>query len=420
MVQDPIPATIERKSSKLHFIIGVFWLTYWMANLYIGFAQIIAFLDYYVMTALLLVYIVFARPISLIQAAQIPSMWLWVMSAAIPAIMYIDAAYGGFSFSEMSTRIVYLSALGGMTLVLLDENRVTLIRTAARLALAITVSLNFLDLVITLPFERSELRAAGLWMDPNISAAALCSMLLIAVHPLRATRLDLIIVSITLVAILATFSRSGMLFGLLLAVVYFFSPGGRESLRTGSRIAMGLALAVTFTIAGGILIQIFAIDLSMAWRIESLLTLNIGDASAQARLTRANFGIQRALEFFWTGRGLGAASFYSLHSHNAYIAILYDYGIIGLTFYVTMISQGIFQMLRYGWRRALVPGLLSTNLLYYGMFAHTVPDTAGMSIALVVFMLKIFIDPPQENKTQTSQIEPPEEVPGLLQPEHAQ
>ena len=90
---------------------------------------------------------------------------------------------------------------------------------------------------------------------------------------------------------------------------------------------------------------------------------------------------------------MGANDYYGVHSHNSYVAVLYNYGFFGLLLYVGLISQGLFLMLRHGWKRAIVPGLLSLNLMYYSMFAHTVPNAAGLSIPFLIFMLKMYIDP---------------------------
>lgn len=397
----PTPDLDQGKKWTLHYIIGVFWITYWIANLYIAFSYLVPFFDYYVATAILLSYVAFARPTSLIEVATKPMMWVWVLTAAIPVVMYLDSSFGGYSTAAYKVRIVYLSALGGMALVLLETNRERLLRDAATLSLGITVVLNFVDLVVTLPMSRAPDRAAGLWGDPNIAAAALCSLLIISVNPLRASGRDLLIVAVTLLAILITFSRSGIIFGSFLALVYLVAPKKNSGPSPFVRIGIGIAAALALAIISTIAIAVFDIQLSESWRITSLLALDTSDTSSQGRLDRLVWSLERAGDFFWTGRGLGAIDYYGVYSHNSYVTVLYDFGIGGLALYVLLISQGLFQMVRHGWKRALVPGLLSLNLLYYSMFAHTLPVAAGMSIPLVIFMLKMFIDPPPEQPNQS-------------------
>ena len=48
---------------------------------------------------------------------------------------------------------------------------------------------------------------------------------------------------------------------------------------------------------------------------------------------------ERAADFFWTGGGLGEGDYYGVYSHNAFVTVLYDYGIGGLTLYTVLISQ---------------------------------------------------------------------------------
>lgn len=401
---NPLPIPEEETPAKkwtLHYFIGIFWITYWIGNLYIAFDYLVPFLDYYVVTGLLLVYIAFVRPTSFIEVFSKPMMWVWVLTAAIPMVMYLDSSYGGFSYGAMKLRIIYLSAIGGMALILLEDNREKLLHDAALIALGLTVILNFVDMVIPLPMSRAPGRAAGLWADPNISAAALCSLLIVVVNPRRLTVRDLFIVAVTLLAILITFSRSGIIFAAFLGVVYLFAPDGENGPSAGTRwsIAVGAIIALTF--ASIIAIAVFDIELTASWRITSLLSGDASDTSSQGRILRFTWALERAMEFFWTGRGLGANQYYGLHSHNAYLATLYNYGFFGLLLYLFLVSQGLFIMLRYGWKRAIVPGLLSLNLLYYGMFAHTVPNAAGLSIPFVIFMLKMYIEPlPERPQTQ--------------------
>lgn len=397
----PTPDLDQGKKWTLHYFIGVFWITYWIANLYIAFSYLVPFFTYYVATAILLSYVAFVRPASLIEIATKPMIWVWLLTAAIPLVMYLDSSFGSYSTGAYKVRIVYLSAVGGMALVLLETNRERLVRDAATLSLGITVVLNFVDLVVTLPMSRAPDRAAGLWGDPNIAAAALCSLLIIAVNPRRSSRRELLLVAVTLLAILITFSRSGIIFGAFLALVYLVAPDKNSGPSPFVRIGIGLAAALALAIVSTIAIAVFDIQLSESWRITTLFQLDASDTSSQGRVDRLMWSLERASDFFWTGRGLGAVDYFGVYSHNAFITILYDYGIAGLTFYVLLISQGLFQMIRHGWRRALVPGLLSLNLLYYSMFAHTLPVAPGMSIPLVIFMLNMFIDAPPKRPHQS-------------------
>ena len=151
----------QEKKWSLHYIVGVFWMTYWMANLYLGFSFILPFLTYYVMTGILLVWVALTRPQSLIQIATKPLIWIWTLTAIIPALMYLDSSYGSFAYGAFTNRVVYLSAIGGMSLILLDKDGEKVLKTAATISLLITIGLNLIDIVFTLPFSRAPGRAAG-------------------------------------------------------------------------------------------------------------------------------------------------------------------------------------------------------------------------------------------------------------------
>ncbi|MFP6641531.1 MAG: hypothetical protein VCC04_14900, partial [Myxococcota bacterium] len=314
-----LPASPLQGKWDVHRTLGTFWITYWMSNLYVAFALVVPFLDYYVMTALLLIYIAFVRPNSLLEIASKPMIWLWALTAIIPALMYVNAQYGGFSTGSVKTRIVYISAIGGMALILLDDNRELLVRSAAKLSLAITIAFNLIDIVFSLDISRAEGRAAGLWMDPNITAAALCSMLIISIDPRRPTRRGLVVVAFTLLSVLLTFSRSGILFAVFLGVIYLVTPRGPGSLPVSTRFNIGLAAGLSLGLGTAVLFSVADLTTTSFWRLESLVSLDVSDRSAQGRLQALIFAFERSMDFFWTGRGLGANQYYGLASHNAYV-----------------------------------------------------------------------------------------------------
>lgn len=402
-ISPPLPEAPEASKWTLHYIVGVFWITYWIGNLYIAFNYIIPFLDYYFVTGILLAYIAFVRPTSFLEVFAKPMIWLWVLTAAIPMVMYVDSSFGAYSYGALKVRIIYLSAVGGMALILLEDNREKLLHDAAMIALGLTIVLNFIDLVAPLPMSRAPGRAAGLWADPNIAAAALCSLLIVVVHPRRVSKRDLFIVAITLLAILITFSRSGILFAVFLGFVYLVLPESGTGPSASTRWTIAIGAIISLTVISAVAITVLNIDLTASWRITSILTGDTSDTSSQGRILRLQFALERAMEFFWTGRGMGANDYYGVHSHNSYVAVLYNYGFFGLLLYIGLISQGLFLMLRHGWKRAIVPGLLSLNLMYYSMFAHTVPNAAGLSIPFLIFMLKMYIDPLPERPNRRIQ-----------------
>ncbi|MCH2185205.1 hypothetical protein MK280_04970, partial [Myxococcota bacterium] len=108
------------------------------------------------------------------------------------------------------------------------------------------------------------------------------------------------------------------------------------------------------------------------------------------------------LDYFWTGRGPGAAREYHVSAHNTYITLGYDYGILGILSYMLLIGWGAFKIFRFGWRRSTTYFFLSFQVAYYSLFAHDVHTNAVFAVMFASFLTNASLDEPAESFIEPS------------------
>ena len=402
-----IAATQDEQSPKLslyHFV-GIGWLVYWMTNSYRWIADVAPFFDFYVVTGAFLVYFSTVRPVQVVNMISRPALWLVGLTALIPILLYLTATDRSiYTYLEIRTRIVMFALIAGSALVMADKDGPWLLRRAALISLSIAIFVNFAEYFIENPYNRSPAgsRSAGFYADPNIAGAAIGTLLLLALPIRKQTMKSLMIASLAYVAILATLSRSGMLFATILIAAYIFLPRGPQTLPASTRAAVGLGgLGAALSLAT---VAIFFFNLKdlEVWRLASAFTLDVSDASAQSRVDFAQFAFDRFLDYFWTGRGPGAAREYHVSAHNTYITLGYDYGILGIISYILLIGWGAFKVLRYGWQRATTYFFLSFQVAYYSLFAHDVHANAVFAVMFASFLTNASLDEPARKSNQAS------------------
>ena len=407
-----LPLTEEQGPKKLllYHYVGIGWLVYWMTNSYRWISDLAPFIDFYVVTGILLIYFSVVRPVLVVSMISRPALWLISLTALIPILLYItDSDRNAFTYLEMRTRIVTFSLIAGSALVMAGTDGPWILRRAALISMLVAVIVNFGEYFVHNPYNRvvEGTRSAGFYGDPNIAGAAIGTLLLLAIPIRRQTMTNLILAAIAYVGILATLSRSGMLFASLLLAAYIFLPRGPGTLPTGTRAAVGLGgLGVLIGLAT-VAIFVFNLRNLEIWRLTSAFTLDVTDNSAQSRMDFASFAFERFLDHFWTGRGPGSAREYHVSAHNTYLTLGYDYGILGILFYVGFVTWGLVKIIRYGWARSTTYFFLSFQVAYYSMFAHTVHDNPIFAVMFASFLTNASLDSPPKRKTLLTD-QPPE------------
>jgi O-antigen ligase len=276
------------------------------------------------------------------------------------------------------------------------------LKTAARISLTIAILTNFVDLIIYNPYNTAEGsgRTAGFYGDANLAAAAIGTLLLLSVDFSRQNLKSMLVVGVSVLAIIATQSRSGIIFSVLLSAIYIFLPKGRETFSMGARLSLaagGLSLLVLVVVTTGRLLDF---DASQAWRILSLLTLDVGDTSSEGRLFFAQDALIGFLDSPWTGLGLGGPGWKQYTPHNAYLMVALEYGIGGLVIYLIVILHAVGKAFRFGLRRASTVLLLIFQFAYYSFFSHTVQSNTVFAIFFAAVIVNATISEPIESDAE--------------------
>ncbi len=203
----------------------------------------------------------------------------------------------------------------------------------------------------------------GLYM----SNAVLCALtLMLSVKnkkvPLRLCLVFLVII-FSAMALLAG-SKKATAFVLLgvIAMTFFVSRGQSSGKKLGT-ILIGLIVFVLIIWA----IMSFDFFATLRLRIEALFTTASGERISQTDQTRAQY-ISDGLEAFWKSPVFGNGTGYSYklfgtYSHNNFVELLMNYGIIGLLLHYVPFVVLIFKM----YKKAKTKDVYSIYLLVYAI-----------------------------------------------------
>ena len=180
-----LPSTEEAGPKKLllYHYVGIGWLVYWMTNSYRWISDLAPFIDFYVVTGVLLIYFSVVRPVLVVNMIGRPALWLISLTALIPILLYLtDSDRNAYTYLEMRTRIVTFSLIAGSALVMAGTDGPWILRRAALISMLVAVVVNFGEYFVHNPYNRvvEGTRSAGFYGDPNIAGAAIGTLLLLA------------------------------------------------------------------------------------------------------------------------------------------------------------------------------------------------------------------------------------------------
>jgi O-antigen ligase len=221
-------------------------------------------------------------------------------------------------------------------------------------------------------FSRME-RAAGFYINPNQSGAALVLGLIFSVGLVpKIYRVPYTI--LTLLGVLLTFSRAAIL-GWFVVVAFMVK---QKTLR-GKDCLIGLV----FITATGLMLTPLLIDYIEVERGLSLVDVHerIGwfgslgeisvDASQEERLVLARRSWDLFVNHPFIGSGMGSTERWSerTSTHNMYLYFMADYGIIG-AFFLPLLVLSATCLARGRARRIAIP--FSIFVLFWGFFSHNI------------------------------------------------
>ena len=387
---------------RLYF--EVIWLVYFLTNSYIVIDDYSPIPSFYPMVGIYLLYFALVCPLQVSQVVAKPLFWFWSITLVVPAAMYfLGSSPILFAWPTLVLRISFFACLAGSAVLLSGPDAPRVLRTAARISLAIAVTLSFADLFFENPYNRAEVtgRTAGLYSDTNKSAAAIGTLLLLSVDISKQSFKSILVVGISVLAIISTQSRSGMIFSAILLAAYLFIPQGRGTFSLSSRLGIGIAGVFVLFLAVAVAPALIGLDTSGSWRITSLLSLDFSDPSSQGRLDVLSYAVSQFFDAFWSGHGLGSARFYDISSHNAYLELAFEYGVGGLLLWVFLLLVPIVKSMRFGLSSSITVLMITFQIFYYGFFSHGAPSF----VVFAVFFAAVLTGAAYMNPDQTQTLE---------------
>jgi hypothetical protein len=276
-------------------------------------------------------------------------------------------------FREFGLRVNSIGFLLCCTMIFDDPDALLITKRAVVVATLVGVLLNTYDFIFPGIFSAYEGRAAGLYRNPNGSGMALVLGCLIGLSAIsRGWRQEAFVLA-SFIGVLVTFSRESILaFGF---VVLGWSLAGRLSLRRlAIACGVGAALFLALYTSNNILSKkIASSETSYNW---SRLTSEDASAKERAQLSKRTLGAFEEAPLL--GQGFGTTTFWNdeLGSHNYYLSLLADHGIIGILLIPTL-------LLSIG-RRSWDFYLFAAVFLMWCLFSHNVLDMSAGLISLAI------------------------------------
>jgi O-antigen ligase len=230
-------------------------------------------------------------------------------------------------------------------------------------------------------------RSAGFYRNPNISAEALVGfgVLFLLARSGRFNAADMAVTSLAVVGTFATFSRAGIVGGLLLLVAAAMMRGQRSDI---PRIVVGgVMVSLVALVFAAYVMRTLDLSEDAANRIVSLIEQGgIGDYWEDRGLTGQAW-LELAMENPLAGVGVGAAQAMDEGPHNMFLAMWVDYGIAGLVAYLWVIVRLALtaRMANRGSARSILL-FVAAWLVLFGFASHNLLGNAA-TIPLLGFAL---------------------------------
>ncbi|GIW04820.1 MAG: hypothetical protein KatS3mg059_1440 [Thermomicrobiales bacterium] len=334
----------------------------------------------------------------LIAAAALPHLQIrplvwWSAGFLLMSIAwYFPSRQDDVAYQEVQTRILSVIFLMLMLFLFARPEEQRLARTGVALAQVLAISLNIYELFHPLTFSKIPGRSSGLFENSNQSGAALMLGMILS-YAVIPPRLRMPFVIATGAGILTTVSRSAVL-GWLLVVMFLVLRGGLSVQRLRAVIICGL-LVIGFIFSPAwhnlerTLEERGALNLSVLDRLAFFSSGHVRDASANERFAVVAEAWRLFTERPFTGYGTGAARTipgFSVSTHNIYVFLLVDHGILGLTIIAGLLVGTLWGANRH---TADVAWPFAIFLVLWGFFSHNVLEERYilLAVALVASMV---------------------------------
>jgi O-antigen ligase len=267
---------------------------------------------------------------------------VFLLGFVVPVLLMLisDRSFERSAYlSQIGVAMVFIVA----SVLALRTDHARVLAVAAFMIVAVGTTLNLYELFIeSNVWSTAPGRSAGLYINPNVSAQALLGYgLVFFLNRLgKITVADYSLIILVVVGVLATFSRAGIMAALVLLTAAVLIRAQRKYM---IRIVAGMVIisVVLFSIASYTLNNMELSSDAMN-RISSLSNRGgIGDYRedrGEASLVALDLAMTNPL----LGVGVLTVSEMPEGPHNMFVAMMVDYGIIGLTVYVLIILRLMF------------------------------------------------------------------------------
>ncbi|HEX8088144.1 MAG TPA: O-antigen ligase family protein [Blastocatellia bacterium] len=277
-------------------------------------------------------------------------------------------------WQEFQTRVLSVLFVLALICIFSSEGAQLWARRATLAAVLVAVGFNLYELFNPLSFSTVMGRSAGLYMNPNQCAVALILGMVISLG-LLPHRYRVLFASLVGLGVLLTLSRSAAI-GWFITILALIKTG-QISLRRS--ILIGCTL-VTVTLAAAVwqwnkieyqLEDLGVLNPNTTMRLDWFNNMDASDFSATERKQVAEFGWEMFSDSPIVGHGVGASIDWSYErsSHNEYLNMMVDHGIVGF-FILPLLA------LATTWRgrgEARQIGFAFTAfILYFGFFSHNI------------------------------------------------
>ena len=277
-------------------------------------------------------------------------------------------------FQEFQTRLLSVLFILTMLCIFSKDSVQLWGRRAIFGGVLLALALNVFELFSPMTFSEVMGRSAGLYINPNQSAVALILGMTMTIGILPHRYRMLFVIGVGL-GVFLTFSRSSIIGWILTAAVF---------IKTGQLSVKRSLLVGCAMLSVGLAVMVWQWD-RMQYRLEDLGVLNknvlarvdwfnnpdVSDMSSTERKEVAEFGWAMFSESPVVGNGLGASVNWAREksSHNEYLNMMVDHGIIGVFFLPILVlltqwrAQG--EVRQIGFAFAIF-------VLYLGFFSHNI------------------------------------------------
>jgi len=379
-------------------ILAIFFLTNWPVYHFVILNGPETLL-YYAMACIMAAVFICIRPRALNFLLSEP-LFYWFVAYAITGLLWlilIDDGYLEPKNSLWRVRFLLMLLFAACFLLATAANirRLGGIWLSCALFTAVCLWYEFLNPFFFIPIDNDASnpgRSAGWFINANGAGNALVLMC-VAIAPFVAMRWRILLVMIILVGVFPTFSRSSLVFAVLVVAVWIWQ--GQFSKKT--LITLLIIAPLCIIISSNLLMKaINSADINYENVMDRVAFFQEGkatDDSANERRYVAELGWEIFSRNPLLGFGAGKISegatpsvwIYSQSTHNMYLLLLLEQGIFGGILYVSFLSIIYFRGIRL-YRRALSRQesdigmaliLIAVYFTFIGFFSHTMLREPG-------------------------------------------